>query len=297
MIDTLITGGSGYIGQQLIKKMNKKTIRVVSRKKIINLNTVVCDLENEDIPDSYFKDINTVYHLAAITHDTSANKNNQKYYKVNVQATKQLLLKCIKFKVKHFIFLSSSMASAVISNKDTLNETDVSEPIDVYGKSKKDAENLVISLLKNTNIHYVILRPTLVYGQQLKGNLKLIHQLTKFRIFPPIPETFNKKTLIHVSDLVDAILFVKKNKKCCGHIFIVTDGYYYSTKSIYIAILNSLGRSVPEWQVPIVLFNILGKVHSKLQFMLNKMFGSNPYNSDKLKSYGFSAQKKFTNIL
>ena len=83
MIDTLITGGSGYIGKHLIKKINKNNVRVISRKKLTEIDTVICDLNTENIPDHSFQNIKTVYHLAAVTHDTNSKKDQEKYFNIN----------------------------------------------------------------------------------------------------------------------------------------------------------------------------------------------------------------------
>ena len=298
MIDTLITGGSGYIGKELIKKIGKEKIRIISRKEHVNIETCICDLENDKIPETAFDGIKTIYHLAAYTHDINYTKKSIQIYKnLNTRATSNLAEMAVVKGVKSFIYISSVKAGGISSQKNFLNEEDQFEPNDVYGKTKRDAEIILKHIFSNTNMHYVILRPSLVYGKKLKGNLELMYNYAKFGFLPPLPETYNKKTMIHINDLVNVILLSERKKSFCGQIFIVTDGSFYSTREIYKSILFSLNKPVPKWTIPIFCFNFLMYFHPKIKFFINKLFESAPYSSKKLQKHGFKAKKKLQNIL
>ena len=79
----------------------------------------------------------------------------------------------------------------------------------------------------------IIIRPALVYGRQVKGNLKSMIRGIDAGWFPPLPETNNKKSMIHVDDLVSAILFLNGKDNLKGNFFTVTDGKFYSSAEIY----------------------------------------------------------------
>lgn len=298
MIDTLVTGGSGYIGTELINKIGKQKVRVLSRKPLKGIDTFVCDLKEEKIPDLAFKGIKTIYHLASYTHDIlPSNQQLQNYKSLNVDATVHLAKLALKYKVRNFIYLSSVKAGGVSKNREYLSETDQFQPEDIYGKTKRDAEIVLQNIFANTNLHYVILRPTLVYGKKLKGNLELMYKYSKIGIFPPLPETFNRKTLIHVDDLIDVMILVRKNKLFRGEIFIVTDGFYYSSKAIYDAILSSLNKPLPKWRIPFIIFKLISLLHPRIQLYVKKIFEDAPYSSNKLFRYGFKAKNKLKKIL
>jgi len=100
----LITGASGFIGKRLINAVHGK-IRVVSRTRQSNHETVVCDLQTGVIPDDALDSIDTVFHLAGFSHDMrDASKISDLYYKVNVGATVQLANLAVKSGVKRFVF-------------------------------------------------------------------------------------------------------------------------------------------------------------------------------------------------
>ena len=77
--------------------------------------------------------------------------------------------------------------------------------------------------------------------------------------FPPIPETSNQRSMIHVDDLVDALLFVASHPDAMRETFIATDGRRYSTKQIYDNLQGSTGKVSHRLSIPKVGFDILGK--------------------------------------
>jgi len=87
-----ISGATGFIGQRLVRVIDSN-VRVLSREKQPNYETVVCDLQSEVVPDNALDGANTVFHLAGFAHDLrDASKIADLYYKVNVSATVQFPL-------------------------------------------------------------------------------------------------------------------------------------------------------------------------------------------------------------
>ena len=75
-----------------------------------------------------------------------------------------------------------------------------------------------------------ILRPALVYGVKMKGNLAIMLNGIKSGWFPPLPETYNKRSMICINDLIDAILLIASDGRTNGRIYIATDGHQYSSR-------------------------------------------------------------------
>ena len=136
-----------------------------------------------------------------------------------------------------------------------------------------------------------IIRPSLVYGPNVKGNLQLMLSGIKSGWFPPLPETGNKRSMIHVDDLVRAILLVAEDDRAIGEIFIATDGTPHSSRDIYNAMCNVLGKSIPKWSVPKFLFDMVSLISSRIKYKVNKLLGDECYSSKKLEKLGFKAQK------
>ena len=136
-----------------------------------------------------------------------------------------------------------------------------------------------------------IVRPSLVYGPDLKGNLCMMMSRIEKGWFPPLPEIKNRRSMIHVDDLVRVLLLVAKDERANGEIFIATDGNPYSSREIYDAMCHVLKKPVPKWSVPKFLFDIIGLMSPSLQFKVDKLLGDECYSSDKLQSLGFKARR------
>jgi len=289
-----VTGGSGFIGRKLtvaLKQLGGE-IRVLSRGEQSDYDTIVCDLESEVIPDQAFNNVNTVFHLAGFAHDIrDSSKISDLYYKVNVSATVQLANLAVKSGVKRFVFVSSVKAGGDPPIGTCANEKDQRNAEDVYGRTKREAELKLLEIGQVSGMHVSIIRPSLVYGPDVKGNLQLMLSGIGKGWFPPLPETGNRRSMIHVDDLVRAILLVAKDECANGEIFIATDGTPYSSREIYNAMCGVAGKSIPKWSVPKNLFDMASLINPRIKYKLNKLLGDECYSSAKLEALGFKAQK------
>ena len=292
----LITGATGFIGQRVIKAINGN-IKILSRKKQLNYETIVCNLQSEFLPKSALNGVDTVFHLAGISHDArDANKIKDLYYKVNVSATVQLANLAIESGVKRFVFVSSVKAGGHPTFGVCASEKDQGAPEGVYGKTKREAELKLLKIGKESNMHVSIIRPSLVYGPDVKGNLKSMLLGVKKGWFPPLPETGNRRSMIHVDDLVRAILLVADDDRANGEIFIATDGTPHSSREIYNAMCGMAGKSIPKWSVPKILFDIASLISPRIKYKINKLLGDECYSSAKLEALGFKAKKSLKDM-
>ena len=291
-----ITGASGFIGKRLINAINSE-FRVLSRVKHQNYDTIICDLQSELIPDHALKNVSTVFHLAGFAHDLNdSSKIADQYYKVNVSATIQLAELSVRAGVKKFVFVSSVKAGGKASFGECSSETNQDDPKGVYGRTKREAELKLLKISKESSMNVSIIRPALVYGPGVKGNLQMMLSGIKRGWFPPLPETRNRRSMIHVDDLVRAILFVAEEKKADGEIFIATDGASYSSRDIYNAMCNVLSKSIPKWSVPKFLFNMVSLISPRIKYKVNKIFDDECYSSKKLEKIGFKTEKTLKDI-
>ena len=286
-----VTGSTGFIGQRLVRAIDAN-IRVLSREKQLDYETVVCDLKSELIPDNALVGVDTVFHLAGFAHDLrDATKIQNVYQKVNVDATIRLAKLAVKSNVTSFVFVSSVKAGGNPPLGKCANERDQNNTEDVYGKTKREAELKLLQIAKDSGMHVSIIRPSLVYGPNVKGNLQLILSGIKAGWFPPLPETGNRRSMIHVDDLVRAILLIAEDKQANGEIFIATDGTPHSSREIYSVICNITGKPVPKWSVPKFLFNLIALTSPKIKYKVDKLLGNECYSSGKLEALGFKSQR------
>ena len=291
----LITGASGFIGERLVNALqsHSASIRLLSRNKIPGYETIVCDLQSESIPDNALTGVNTVFHLAGFAHDIdkSNSKFNNLYQTINLDATLRLANLASISGVKKFVFISSVKAGGNALPGRCMDESDQSEPDGIYGKTKREAEINLLEIGSKSEMNITILRPSLVYGPGVKGNLHLMLSAIERGWFPPLPEIGNRRSMVHVDDLVRAIMLVAKDDRAIGEIFIVTDGDSYSSREIYETMCTVIGKPSPRWSVPKFLLKLASILSFPRRNALAKILGDECYSSKKLRSIGFKAQR------
>ena len=291
---TLITGGTGFVGQKLVQNLDHSGIgiRLISRKAHSNYESVVCDLKDAHVPESAMLGVDTVFHLAGFAHDLrDANQVSQLYRTVNVDATVRLAELSVHYGVKRFIYVSSVKAGGSAIPGLCMTEEDQGEPEGIYGKTKREAEIKLLEICRQSSMHVSIVRPSLVYGPGVKGNLRMMLSGIEKGWFPPLPEVGNRRSLIHVDDLVQALLLTANESRANGEIFIATDGLPHSSREIYVAMCNVLGKSVPRWSLPKFLFDKVSFLSPRFRYKSDKLFGDECYSSKKLEALGFRAER------
>jgi len=287
----LLTGSSGFVGSRLLNAINDNVV-LLSRRKNSSYPTTICDFNKDKIPCDVFNSVDTVIHLAGLSHDLGdASKIEDLYRTVNVDATVELATLASQNNVKRFVFISSVKAGGkpIIGRCRLEHEQD--SPDGIYGKTKREAELAILEIGKKSNMHVSIIRPALVYGPNVKGNLKLMLSGIKNGWFPPLPETNNKRSMIHVDDLVRAIILVAEDERSNGKIFIATDGKVYSSREIYESMCTIVGKSIPAWSVPKFIFDFAKLISPGVKYKVDKLLGDECYASEELKELSFKPKK------
>jgi len=301
MKKVLLTGADGFIGQVLARKLHALGVdtTLLVRKPVFQptCEKIVLDL-TQTWTTNPCKGIDTVFHLAGKAHALSeiAADDNQ-YYAVNTEGTRKLLDAAKQAGVKRFIFFSS--VKAVADSSTMQDETNQALPNTPYGLSKHAAEQLVLQ--GNYVPHPVVIRPCMVYGNSSKGNLPRMIKAIEQGFFPPLPEVYNRRSMVHVDDVVHAAILSVEQLKACGQIYIVGDGQNYSSRQLYEWICQATDRKIPHWTIPLSLLNRLAKIGDSIgrlnghRFLfdsqaLDKLLGSACYSSAKIeRDLGFKA--------
>lgn len=286
-----ITGASGFIGQRLVSKLiNRRClVRAIVRNKTFNnlKDNNFREIVIEDISDkkkliNAFSNIDIVVHLVAKTH--SSTDLYEDYYDVNVLGTKHVINAASKNKVNKIIMLSSIKVNGE-GTKDTgflYKEESDEFPLDNYGKTKLLAEKLFSKYLVNKSTEYIIIRSPLVYGPGVKGNLKRLMEFI-YKGFPfPLPYKENKRSIISIDNLCNAIIQCIFFKNINTNLFLVSDDMLVSTKRLVEEISNAMIRKPKYIFIPYFflkpIFFILGK-----SSFLNKISYSLVIDNSKIK--------------
>lgn len=256
MIKILITGKDSYIGTSveswLIKKPDKYKIDTV-------------DMKDNSWKDKDFSDYDVVFHVAGIAHIKETKRNCNLYIKVNKDLVYETAYKAKTEGVKQFIFLSSMSVYGIEKGRIDINT--LHNPNNYYGRTKLEAEELIINL-EDENFKIAIIRPPMVYGKDCKGNyIRLAKLAQKTPIFPNIN---NKRSMIFIDNLSEFVMKLIDSRR--GGVFFPQNAQYVNTSEMVELIANAHGKRVKMTK----FFNPLLKVLNITT--VNKMFGDLIYD-------------------
>lgn len=297
MRKALVTEASGFIGRHLCHTLKQQGwhVTALARQKCdIECDVLVTGDLSGILPLDLCKGIDSVFHLAGIAHAFGLSAEEQSLYQqVNVDGTRHLLELVNESEVERVVYFSSIKAMGEVG-QECVDETVLSDDNDAYGLSKLEAERLVLEFGQKTNRHVVCLRPCLVYGPGLKGNLlKMLSAIDRGR-FPPIAPKNQKRSMVSIYDLVSLAIQVVDQEKANQQVFIVSDGEHYNTRRIHIAMCEGLQIKAPRYSLPNWLMFLFAKVGDFLKFIIRRnvpfdsvmwkrLNESACYKSDKLK--------------
>lgn len=248
-MDILLTGASGFIGGALLRRMLQDGYAVIAmgRKfpKMINSEQVIyfegeysnCNLESiEQKIDSHLPQV--FIHTAGLAHIAPNEQNKDLFEQNNVRLTADMLALAKQLGIKKFIFFSS--VSVLNDDKD-----------DIYARTKRMAEELVIKMSNEMAIPYVIVRPVMVYGENdIKGNMaKLIRQLDR-GFFPLFNRGQNKKEILYVQNLVETVIEIIKSDRWNNQTILLKDPQTITMYEICQIVVETLGHRCVMFPVP-----------------------------------------------
>lgn len=298
----LVTGAEGFVGLHLIRLLLQQGffVRAWTRKESqlpFSCDTVHGELGAEDAPyASALNGIDTVFHLANTAHAKALSD----CYKRDCELTLNLAQKAAESGVSSFVFVSSSKAVADPGSVIRDEEWDA-WPTDAYGYWKRVAEQ---RLLAEINIpHVAILRPCLIYGVGVKGNLASMIKAINRGYFPSLPDTGARRSMVSVVDMAHALILAATHPLANRSPLIVSDGENYAVSSIYSTTRAALGLSRPLVQLPywmLVSAGLVGDVAGLLwpdcplsSAAVSRLTGSCEFSAAKLRGLGWKPTTTF----
>lgn len=259
----LVTGGVGFIGTYLIKKLCE-----------LGANVIIFDDFSHGTPDNnqeLFKNIplindsilhdcavaraftnnsvDVVFHLAALRSVPESFQKPQEYYDVNTQGTLELLKACRSFNTQRFIF--SSSAAVYGDYADTCDETIACNPTSPYGLSKLNAEKYCVLFAKHFGVDTVCLRYFNVYDDlcTTKTSLSSVHSVFNYAFKNNLPITIEgsgeqTRDFVPVSAIIDAnLLFGMLAPQASGQLFNIATGHSISINTL----ITHMQKQFPEY--------------------------------------------------
>lgn len=289
----IVTGANGFVGRTMCRRALEKGLQVRgtvrSAKDADSLPVGVETVQINSIgPDtdwsSAFTDVDTVIHLAARVHMTNDTAPDPlaAFREVNVAGTERLARMAAKAGVKRFIYLSSVKVNGE-GSQVPYSEQDTPMPSDPYGISKLEAEQVLNSIADSTNLEVIILRPPLVYGPHVKANFLRLLELIRKGIPLPLALINNKRSMIYLENLVDAIAKCIEHPNAANQTFLVSDGQDISTPDLIKMIAKEMGKRANLIPFPPAVLKMIGKITGK-GAEIDRLTGSLQIDSSKIRT-------------
>jgi nucleoside-diphosphate-sugar epimerase len=258
----LVTGATGFIGRSLCPLLRSRGFAV--RAAVRGRAVLPADIEIAQIdalgPETHWSaavsGADAIVHLAGRAHvlESTGADEAAKARAVNVEATVHLARAAMRAGVRRFVFVSSAKVHGEQNTDGPWIEQDLPAPQDLYASSKWEAEQALAELSRTSALEVVILRPPLVYGPGVKANFLRLLRTVDRGIPVPLGAIRNRRSLVYVGNLADAIATCLDRPAAANRTFLVSDGEDVSTPELVRRVAAVLDRparlvSVPPWML------------------------------------------------
>jgi nucleoside-diphosphate-sugar epimerase len=286
----LLTGSSGFIGSAVVSALaaSGHSVRAASRRRTVaSQNNVewaqLPDLESGVDWDPLVTGMDIVVHLAAIAH--RGDSDSPDYEKVNRIATAELARACKRQHVKRLIFMSSIGAQTGSAADHVVTELNQPRPVTPYDRAKLAAEEEI----RAAGVPFTILRPVIVYGPGAKANIALIIRLAALPLPLPFGAFKNRRSLLAIDNLMQAVLFCLDSPATLNQTFIVCDREPITLAEMLATLRGATGHSPRLLSVPPVAVRAIVVAAGQRQ-LWDRIGRDLVASSTKLQNAGWSPQ-------
>lgn len=272
-----IVGASGFIGRNLLKSLSLsyKTNSVSLRERASSSSALGSDV---------------VINLVGKAHDHKGTAGEKDYYHANLDLAKQVFNTFVSSDTKLLLHISSLAAVEEFESAVPLSEDCRCNPQSFYGKSKRAAEEWLLTQNLPKGKKMIILRPPMVHGEGDKGNLGLLYKLISKGIPYPLASFDNCRSFISIDNFSFLIKeIIEKQDSLETGIYHMADDEYISMKEIIAVIEKVTGKNVLDLALPKSIVKAIAKIGDVLPIPLNssrlkKMTSDLLVSNEKIKS-------------
>jgi nucleoside-diphosphate-sugar epimerase len=263
----MVTGASGFIGRTLVRRLlaDGRPVRAAVRDAATPLppgveRAIVGDIGPHTVWSGALEGVDAVAHLAARAHvlrEQSAEPLAA-FRAVNAAGTRRLTEAARAAGVRRVVYVSTIGVHGVKTAGHPIDESSPFEPESLYARSKLEGEQALQEALAGSRTEWVILRPPLVYGPDAPGNFGRLVRLVARGVPLPLGSVHNRRSLIYVENLADAIARCIDHPAAAGETFVVSDGVDVSTADLVRRLARTVGGSARLLPCPPPVLRLAG---------------------------------------
>lgn len=265
-IKCLVTGGAGFIGSHLVERLLDEghSVTIIDnlytgKKENVDVGAsfVLGDINDPQL-DYLYEEIDSVFHLAALTRPQVSILEPESFEKVNAGGTLRVVLNCVRAKVSKLVFVSSSSIYGE-QEKYPTPEDAIPNPMSPYALTKIIGEQYckLYEVLNGLKANYV--RPFNVFGarQNPAGGYaaavpKFIEALSQDKPGNITGDGEQRRDFTYVDDVVDLIIKAGESD-LYGEAFNAGAGNNHSINELYEVICKAMGKNIPPNHVEAVV--------------------------------------------
>ncbi|MBQ7590883.1 MAG: NAD-dependent epimerase/dehydratase family protein [Verrucomicrobia bacterium] len=297
-----LIGASGFVGTRLIENLKDHTdfeLKNIDKQQshfFQDITTIVNVLDADGIKQE-LKGYDLVVLLAAEHRDDVTPRSL--YYEVNVQGMKNVLTAMESNRIKRIVFFSSVAVYGL--NKENPSEQTPVDPFNDYGKSKWQAEQVLLEWYKtHPDYNINIVRPTVIFGERNRGNVyNLLKQISSGHFLMVGPGT-NYKSMAYVGNIVNFVRFLIHNKTSGYEVWNYIDKPDLCMNKLVTHVGKVLNKHIPSTHFPYFLGMLGGYCFDLLAFLtrkklsissvrVKKFCATTQFDSSKMMNAGFKA--------
>lgn len=264
--NVLVTGATGYTGTVLVKKLLDigVNVRAVAREtsnithlEKLPITWVRGEVFDEETIRSAMEEVHYVFHVAAAFRDPKSTE--QDYRNVHLKSTQLIVDEALRNPgFKRLIHVSTMGVHGHIENPPG-DETSEFSPGDGYQRTKAEAEIWLKDFANEKDFPYTIIRPCAIYGPGEKRLLKIYKMATK-KLFPILGQGKCWYHLVHVEDLVNAMILAATEPRALGEAFIIGSSEAIQLEEMAAIIAREYNNKLRIVRPPIAPFFLLGDI-------------------------------------
>lgn len=267
----VVTGASGFVGGHLMQCL-------IADVKSVNINSI----------DPVHIDSDAIIHLAGIAHNKSNSVGTNDYQRVNTGLAVKAFDAFLVSGANKFIMMSSVKA-VVDECDDTINEETDERPSTEYGKSKLAAERYILSKELPSAKSVFILRPALITGSGVKGNLRSLLRFSRSPFSWVLFGIKNQRSYCNIKNLCFVIQEILNRDDIPSGVYMIADDDPLSTSEVVRilskkAVMNTMLSGFLSHATKIFLFVMRTLSIGGFSEKLRKLTGSYLVSNKKIKA-------------